>query len=479
MSRPSGTGPSSLTSRLLMPLGAVYGAVAARRLAREGLDAGIPVLCVGNYHVGGAGKTPTVLALVNLLRDAGEAPIVLSRGYGGKLRGPIKVDPERHAAIDVGDEPLMMAQAVAVVVARDRVDGVALARSQGASVIVMDDGFQNPAIAKDASLIVIDGDRGLGNACVFPAGPLRAPLPPQLARTDALIIVGKGSAADPVAAAIAAQGGLVLRAHLTPTEASLAALRGKRVLAFAGIGDPSRFFRTLRTSGVEVVAEKAFADHHPFSGNEIEALAAAAKRDGLTLVTTEKDMARLGRGGELMPAARDIVPFAVTLRFDDEPKLLRFVTDRLFKSRAKKVQVVGWAKRTGRANARPMARPPCPKRMWTIMVGTARRAPLPTLRITRSLQRAGKMPLQHGGRNRVGLLQVDAPVFQFVERNLHAGDRAAHIGARRDHAEIAIQILHLRFAMARGTEFIQHGQNPRIVPAVRHGGSNVFGYHLA
>jgi tetraacyldisaccharide 4'-kinase len=328
--------PSSLTSWLLMPLGAVYGAVAARRLARVGLDAGIPVLCVGNYHVGGAGKTPAVLALVGLLRDAGEAPIVLSRGYGGKLRGPLKVDPERHAASDVGDEPLMMARTVPVVIARDRIDGVALARSQGASVILMDDGFQNPAVAKDASLIVIDGDRGIGNGWVFPAGPLRAPLPSQLARTDALIIVGHGNAAETVAAAIAAQGGLVLRAHLKPSEASVAALRGKRVLAFAGIGDPGRFFRTLRTSGVEVVAEKAFADHHPFSENEIEALAAAAKRDGLTLVTTEKDLARLPRGGKVMPAARDVVPFAVTLRFDDEPKLLRFATDELFKSRAKK-----------------------------------------------------------------------------------------------------------------------------------------------
>jgi tetraacyldisaccharide 4'-kinase len=328
--------PSSMLARLLMPLGAVYGAVAAQRLARQGVDAGIPVLCVGNYHVGGAGKTPTVLALVNLLRDAGEAPIVLSRGYGGKLHGPVKVDPERHAAGDVGDEPLMMAQSVAVVVARDRVGGVALARSQGASVILMDDGFQNPAIVKDASLIVIDGDRGLGNGCVFPAGPLRAPLAPQLARTDALIIVGDGSAAGPVAAAIATQGGLVLRAHLKPNQASVAALRGKRVLAFAGIGDPGRFFRTLRAGGVEVVAEKAFADHHPFSDSEIEALAAAAKRDGLTLVTTEKDLARLRVGGKLMPAAQDIVPFAVTLRFDDEANLLRFVTDRLFKARAKK-----------------------------------------------------------------------------------------------------------------------------------------------
>jgi tetraacyldisaccharide 4'-kinase len=328
--------PSSLISRLLLPLGAIYGAIAARRLSHEGLDTGIPVLCVGNYHVGGAGKTPTVLALVNLLRDAGEAPIVLSRGYGGKLRGPVKVDPERHAAMDVGDEPLMMAQSVPVVVARDRVDGVALARSQGASVILMDDGFQNPAIVKDASLIVVDGDRGLGNARVFPAGPLRAPLPPQLARTDALVIVGDGSAADSIAAAVVRQGGLVLRAHLKPNEASVAALRGKRVLAFAGIGDPGRFFRTLRASAVEVVAEKAFADHHPFSENEIEVLAAAAKRDGLTLVTTEKDLARLRGGGKLMPVARDIVPFAVTLQFDDEAKLLRFVTDRLFQSRAKK-----------------------------------------------------------------------------------------------------------------------------------------------
>jgi tetraacyldisaccharide 4'-kinase len=328
--------PSSLTSRLLMPLGAVYGAVAARRLARGGIDAGIPVLCVGNYHVGGAGKTPAVLALVSLLRDAGEAPIVLSRGYGGSLRGPVKVDVDRHAAGDVGDEPLMMAAVVPVVVARDRADGVALARSQGASVIVMDDGFQNPSIAKDASLIVIDGDRGLGNACVFPAGPLRAPLAPQLARTDALIIIGDGRAADTVAAAVAAQGGLVLRAHLMPSKACLAALGGRRVLAFAGIGDPARFFRTLRTSGVEVVAEKAFADHHPFSQDEIEALAAAAKRDGLTLVTTEKDLARLRHAGQLVPSAQDIVPFAVTLRFDDEAKLLRFVTDRLFQSRAKR-----------------------------------------------------------------------------------------------------------------------------------------------
>ena len=328
--------PSSWISIVLSPLGAFYGLISAQRLQREGFDAGIPVLCVGNYHVGGAGKTPMVLALTRMLRDLGETPVVLSRGYGGRLHGPVKVDPDRHAAADIGDEPLMMARTVPVVVARDRISGVALARSQGASVILMDDGFQNPAIAKDASLIVIDGDRGLGNGLVFPAGPLRAPLPPQLARTDALIVVGDGTAAASVAAAIAAQGRPVLSAHLRADDASAAPLRGKRVLAFAGIGDPPRFFRTLRASGIEIVRDRAFADHHPYAQAEIEALIAEAKPDALTLVTTEKDLARLRSGGRLASYAQEIVPFAVTLEFDDAAKLRTFVTDRLFKARNKK-----------------------------------------------------------------------------------------------------------------------------------------------
>jgi tetraacyldisaccharide 4'-kinase len=328
--------PSSWTSLLLAPLGALYGLAAGWRLRREGFDAGVPVLCVGNYHVGGAGKTPTVLALTKVLRDLGETPVVLSRGYGGRLRGPVKVDPERHAAADVGDEPLMLARTVPVVVARDRIDGVALARSQGASVILMDDGFQNPAIAKDAALIVIDGDRGLGNGRVFPAGPLRAPLPPQLNRTDALIVVGGGMAAEAVAAAIAALGKPVLSAHLRADDASVASLRGKRVLAFAGIGDPLRFFRTLRGCGIEVAAERAFPDHHPFSEREIESLIAEAKREALTLVTTEKDLTRLRKAGGLPCRALEIVPFAVTLEFADVLELRKFVTDRLFNARERK-----------------------------------------------------------------------------------------------------------------------------------------------
>jgi tetraacyldisaccharide 4'-kinase len=325
--------PPSWISRLLTPLGALYGAVAARRLTSEGIDAGIPVLCVGNYHVGGAGKTPTVLALAKLLRDLGETPVVLSRGYGGRLRGPVKVDPKRHAAADVGDEPLMLARTVPVVVARDRLDGVALARSQNASVILMDDGFQNPAVAKDASLIVIDGDRGLGNACVFPAGPLRAPLAPQLERTDALIVIGDGSAAASVAAAIAVRQRPVFSAQLVADDGSVASLRGKRVLAFAGIGDPLRFFRTLRACGVEVAAERAFPDHHPFSQSEIESLIADARRDALTLVTTEKDLARLRQADALPGWANDIVSFKVTLEFAEPAHLRKFVADRLFRAR--------------------------------------------------------------------------------------------------------------------------------------------------
>jgi tetraacyldisaccharide 4'-kinase len=323
-------GPSSLNTHLLKPLAALYGAVAAKRLRRKGLNAGIPVLCVGNYHVGGAGKTPTVLALAKLLCELGETPIVLSRGYGGELRGPVRVDLARHTASDVGDEPLMLAGHLPVVVSRRRADGVPLARSQGATVIVMDDGFQNPAVVKDASLIVIDSERGIGNGQVFPAGPLRAPLRPQLARTDALIVVGNGSAAAPVAAEIAAQGKPVLRAHLKPDEAQVAQLRGKRVLAFAGIGDPTRFFNTLRASGIDVAGQRAFADHHPYSQSQIESLVAEAGRDGLTLVTTEKDLARL------RDQAQQIVPFPVTLEFDEPALLRKFVADRLFKARERK-----------------------------------------------------------------------------------------------------------------------------------------------
>lgn len=320
--------PSSLTSRLLTPLAALYGAIAARRMVRPGADAGVPVICVGNYHTGGAGKTPTVLALVKMLRDMGEAPFVLSRGYGGSSPGPLRVDIAPHTAADVGDEPLMMAAHAPVIVARDRVAGARLARDEGASVIVMDDGFQNPALRKDVSLIVVNAARGLGNGRVFPAGPLRAPLAPQLMRTDALLVIGEGNAAAGVERALVARGVPVFRARVTPDAETVVALRGKRVLAFAGIGDPGRFFDTLRTHGIEIAAERTFPDHHRFTKDEVWALRAEAERDELALVTTEKDFARLS-GGDLASLKDGITPLPVSLRFDDVARLRELIAAKL------------------------------------------------------------------------------------------------------------------------------------------------------
>jgi tetraacyldisaccharide 4'-kinase len=230
---------AGIEASLLAPAAAIYSAVAARRLKRDGYRAGVPVLCIGNPTVGGAGKTPTALLVASMLAAAGERPVFLSRGYGGCQHGPQLVDPERDRAADVGDEPLLLAREAPTVVARDRVAGAKTAVAAGASVIVMDDGFQNPSLAKDFSVLVVDGRRGIGNGKVFPAGPLRARLDDQLARADALILVGTvGEAAAPVVAAAAARKHPVFRARLAPDRDAIAALAGKRVLAFAGIGDP-------------------------------------------------------------------------------------------------------------------------------------------------------------------------------------------------------------------------------------------------
>jgi tetraacyldisaccharide 4'-kinase len=317
-------------SRILAPFGFLYGAISGRRMLRKGRRAAVPVVCVGNYSLGGAGKTPTVIALIKLLRAAGETPVVLSRGYGGRLAGPVRVDGEAHTAADVGDEPLLLARSAPVIVSRDRVAGADAAQKAGASVIVMDDGFQNPSLQKDVSLIVIDSQRGIGNAGVFPSGPLRAPLAVQLDRTDVLIVSGGGSAAARLAEQVEGTGGLVLKARIVPDGDAVVSLRGKRVLAFAGIGDPLRFFATLAASGIDVAATRAFADHHAFTSAEIDQLLDEAQRASLTLVTTEKDFVRLR--GIAADAAR-IQPFPVTLAFDDEAALRHFMALRLVGAR--------------------------------------------------------------------------------------------------------------------------------------------------
>src|SRR4051812_991087 len=186
--------PLGVAAALLSPFGSAYGAVAATRMAQTGRRARVPVICVGNLTLGGAGKTPTAIAVAELLESAGRRPFVLSRGYGGELSGPVLVDAARHRAAEVGDEPLLLAQHVPTMVARDRAAGAEAACSAGAGSIVMDDGFQSPGLHKNRSILVVDGRRGIGNGMVFPAGPLRAPLERQLRRAQALLVIGSGQA---------------------------------------------------------------------------------------------------------------------------------------------------------------------------------------------------------------------------------------------------------------------------------------------
>ena len=276
--------------RLLAPAAQLYG-IAARRRQRGARPQGVgaPVICVGNLVAGGAGKTPVALSVAGRLIARGAAPHFLTRGHGGSQTGPLRVDPVRHDAAVVGDEALLLAAIAPTWVARDRLAGARAAAAAGASAIVMDDVFQNPALAKDLSLVVVDGAYGFGNGRLIPAGPLREPVADGLARADAGVLMGEDRAgvAERVPAGLA-----VLRARLAPgPEAE--DLRGRAVVAFAGIGRPEKFFGTLAELGCEVLGRHAFADHHRYRDHEVLVLAdKAAKLDAL-LVTTAKDAARL------------------------------------------------------------------------------------------------------------------------------------------------------------------------------------------
>ncbi len=301
---------------LLAPLSALYAAAFNARWALAvPKRAKVPVLCVGNLTVGGAGKTPVAIAAAQALIARGERPVFLSRGYGGKARGPVRVDLDLHDARQVGDEPLLLARVAPVVVAADRVAGAAQAETLGASVIVMDDGFQNPHLAKDLSLVVVDGAAGIGNGHVLPAGPLRGPLAFQLACADAMVIVGPGTGADGVAPAMGARP--VLRGTLGPS-GDAGWLKGARVVAFAGIGRPSKFFATLEALGAEVVEAIAFPDHHRFEAADAKRLLTAASQADAVLVTTEKDQVRLdARAPALADLARTVKVLGVRFQPDD------------------------------------------------------------------------------------------------------------------------------------------------------------------
>jgi tetraacyldisaccharide 4'-kinase len=307
--------PPGPVAQLLRPLGRFYGATTLRRMRSQGAQAGIPVICVGNFVAGGAGKTPTALMLAGLLRMRGETPFVLMRGYGGSLPGPVAVDPARHGPGEVGDEAILMAAHARTVVSRDRPAGAALAKKLGASVIVMDDGLQNPSLAKTLRLAVVDGASGVGNGLCIPAGPLRAPLAGQLAATDAVLVIGEGQAGKTVAGVARSAGVAVLRGRLAPASGALAKLRGQPVIAVSGIGRPEKFLTTLRDAGAIVLVERSFGDHHAYTAGEVIALVADAREKICIVATTEKDMTKLG---PLWPEAQRhlLLPVPVTLVMD-------------------------------------------------------------------------------------------------------------------------------------------------------------------
>jgi tetraacyldisaccharide 4'-kinase len=313
-----------LRAALCSPLAAAYGAVAAARMARRGVQASLPVLCVGNFTLGGAGKTPTVIAIASMLAENGERPFCLTRGYGGTAAGPKLVDAHADHSSEVGDEALLLARAAPTIVARDRPGGAALAHSHGATVALMDDGLQNASLVKDFTLAVVDGRRGIGNGKVFPAGPLRAPLAAQLARIDALLVVGEETGARELVAAARRRGLPVLHGRLVPDAAAGAALKGRKVLAFAGIGDPEKFFLSARQAGIAVAETRAFPDHHRFSAEEAARLMMEAEHDGLALLTTEKDRARMAGDAltETLAARVHVLPVTMIVDEIDELRAL-------------------------------------------------------------------------------------------------------------------------------------------------------------
>lgn len=278
--------------RVLSPLGWLYAAGTARRLRQPGYAPQVPVICVGNLTAGGAGKTPTVIALIERLGARGHKVHVVSRGYGGSLNGPIRVEETRHTAAEVGDEPLLLSAFAPVWVARDRAAGVRAAEAAGAEVILMDDGFQNPAVRPSLSLVVVDAAKGFGNGRCIPAGPLREPVATGLARADLLLSIGDPAAQSRFDATLGTIPLPRLRGQLQPLQMGMD-WTGQRVLAFAGIADPSRFFASLRAEGAEVIRGEALADHEMLSETLLRRLEAEAAASGAQLVTTEKDAARL------------------------------------------------------------------------------------------------------------------------------------------------------------------------------------------
>ncbi|MGH6761938.1 MAG: tetraacyldisaccharide 4'-kinase [Phyllobacterium sp.] len=299
----------------LSPLSALYGAIAGRRLMKSVPPAvALPVLCIGNLTVGGAGKTPTAIAFARAAKGLGLKPGIVSRGYGGAFKGTHRVDPARDDASLVGDEPMLLAAHAPVAVSANRLEAAQLLQRQGCDFIIMDDGFQSARLHVDYALIVIDARRGIGNGHVLPAGPLRAPLASQLLKLDAVLKIGVSGAADATIRQASRAAKPIYEAKLQASRT--VSLKGRKFLAFAGIGDPGKFFDTVTASGGELVARRGFPDHHPYTEQEISELLGSASTAGAELITTSKDHVRLAGLGLSPDVRKKIAVLEVELVFE-------------------------------------------------------------------------------------------------------------------------------------------------------------------
>jgi tetraacyldisaccharide 4'-kinase len=318
----------------LSPLGGIYGRMAERRMTGVApYRSRLPVICIGNFTAGGGGKTPTAIAVAKELKEAGERPCFLTRGYGGKTQGPVLAAKDQSAA-EVGDETLLLAVHAPTVVAADRAAGAKLIEGTDATVIVMDDGFQNPQLAKDFSLIVVDAATGLGNGLVMPAGPLRAPLDKQTPRADALLLIGEGGKTAPLAKSFEAANKPVLKARMTP-RGDARWLGILPVIGFAGIANPKKFYATLSQSGARLTGTRSFPDHHPYTERQAERLLRWAREWNAMLVTTEKDWVRLpdDDGTELSELKFRSRPLLIDIEFADGNRLKRLLVETIEKKR--------------------------------------------------------------------------------------------------------------------------------------------------
>jgi tetraacyldisaccharide 4'-kinase len=301
----------------LFPVGYLWGQIAGMRMGRPpSASVPVPVLCIGNFIAGGAGKTPAALAICKGARARGLKAGFLTRGYGGQLTGPELVDTQKHYAVDVGDEALLLAELAPTVVSADRTAGAKYLVSRGCDFIIMDDGFQNPKLAKDYSLVVVDAKRGFGNGMPHPAGPLRAAIGVQLIHANAILVIGDAPRGDLVIRKAARRGKPIYRASTVPA-GNATQWENRKVAAFAGIADPEKLFASLEDAGAEVVEARGYADHHHYSDEECKELIGFS-RQGLQLITTSKDFVRLrGGGGESERLAKMAEVFRIETVFED------------------------------------------------------------------------------------------------------------------------------------------------------------------